>query len=485
MGNWGFPLPRKVIKKLVVDIVKSSNRAPRINLEKGPTDKWMRAFLKRHPDISLRKPHPLERERLSLSREQISHYFKLLSDTLDQLDIKDDPTRIFNLDETGFSGKEFGREKVLVAKGTKHPYQPNVSISGHVTLQVAISASGKIVSPLVIFSKNLPRREYASGIPDDWSFCTTESGYINSDIFTSWFRDCFIPNAGKSRPILVLMDNHSSHLNKEVIDVARASNVELLCLPSHSTHLLQPLDIGVYHLLKQNIATMSTRLGYTGMKTIPRQKFSKLLHLALNKIRGSDVSSSFSCAGICPYNPQKVEVDNLPCTAAQPVVVSDNPDEVKPKTCVTSWTCGKSTENELVTLGIISEDPQEILVPSQECVKSKGKRKRLDKAWVITALELNMDVPNECATAKKRQSAAIIEINEQPQSPLQALVDIDIGDGVLCEICMTDAEFTWIGCDVCEHWIHYECASHEIQTEFDLSLVTGSIWKCNTCRNEQ
>ena len=64
----------------------------------------------------------------------------------------------------------------------------------------------------------------------------------------------------------------------------------------------------------------------------------------------------------------------------------------------------------------------------------------------------------------KRQSAVIIEMNEQPLSPP---VDIDIDD-VLCEICMTDAEFTWIGCDVCVHWIHYECASHEIQTEIDL-----------------
>ena len=48
------------------------------------------------------------------------------------------------------------------------------------------------------------------------------------------------------------MDNHKSHLSKELIDYAKSENIELLCLPAHSTHLLQPLDVGFYYMFKIN-----------------------------------------------------------------------------------------------------------------------------------------------------------------------------------------------------------------------------------------
>ena len=97
MGERGFPLTRKVVKKLVVDVVKESGRAPRINLEKGPSNKWMKRFLKRHPQVSLRTPHPLEKDRSAVNQGQIDQYYELLDQTLVKLGIKDDPTRIFNL----------------------------------------------------------------------------------------------------------------------------------------------------------------------------------------------------------------------------------------------------------------------------------------------------------------------------------------------------------------------------------------------------
>ena len=183
-----------------------------------------------------------------------------------------------------------------------------VGISGHVTFQVAISASGKAVTPLVIFSKNLPRCNYSEGLPDEWSFVSTDSDYINSAIFLSWFQDCFVKQIGRSRPVVVGMDNHTSHLSTELIDYAKSENIELLCLPAHSTHLLQPLDVGFYHMLKTNVSSMATSLGYTGLKTIPRHKLPKLLHLALNKIAGSSISAAFSAVGIYHLDTTKVRL---------------------------------------------------------------------------------------------------------------------------------------------------------------------------------
>ena len=41
-----------------------------------------------------------------------------------------------------------------------------------------------------------------------------------------------------------------NHITLEVIDLAREKNVILFCLPPHTTHALQPLDVAVFKSLK-------------------------------------------------------------------------------------------------------------------------------------------------------------------------------------------------------------------------------------------
>ena len=39
-----------------------------------------------------------------------------------------------------------------------------------------------------------------------------------------------------------------------LIELARENNVHLLCLPAHTTHILQPLDVGVFKSFKSNFS---------------------------------------------------------------------------------------------------------------------------------------------------------------------------------------------------------------------------------------
>ena len=43
---------------------------------------------------------------------------------------------------------------------------------------------------------------------------------------------------------LLILDGHSSHYNWEFFDYCLNAKILPLCLPAHSTHLLQPLDVG-------------------------------------------------------------------------------------------------------------------------------------------------------------------------------------------------------------------------------------------------
>lgn len=50
----------------------------------------------------------------------------------------------------------------------------------------------------------------------------------------------------------MIQDGCSSHISLALIDLAKQNDIDLLCLPSHTTHVLQPLDIGVFSSLKHH-----------------------------------------------------------------------------------------------------------------------------------------------------------------------------------------------------------------------------------------
>ena len=53
-------------------------------------------------------------------------------------------------------------------------------------------------------------------------------------------------------PVVWIFDGHYSHISLELIKLARDNNIHLLCLPPNTTHILQPLDVGLFAVLKKH-----------------------------------------------------------------------------------------------------------------------------------------------------------------------------------------------------------------------------------------
>ncbi len=68
--------------------------------------------------------------------------------------------------------------------------------------------------------------------------CLTKNG-----LFDLWFNH----HAPAARPILLLLDGHSSHYTPSFIKKER---VIAFCLPPHTSHITQPLDKGPFSPLK-------------------------------------------------------------------------------------------------------------------------------------------------------------------------------------------------------------------------------------------
>ena len=63
---------------------------------------------------------------------------------------------------------------------------------------------------------------------------------------------------------LLILDGYASHISTEAIEFCEAHKIILLCLPPHTTHLIQPLEVGVFAPLAityKNKVQKTPRLG--------------------------------------------------------------------------------------------------------------------------------------------------------------------------------------------------------------------------------
>jgi hypothetical protein len=119
-----------------------------------------------------------------------------------------------------------------------------------------ISAIGKAIPAALIY-------EGASGdLQDTWVkevkpndpvyFGSSASGWSSNRFGMEWLEKVFERHTKPSNPRtkrLLIVDGHSSHVNMEFIDWADRHGIIILILPPHTTHKLQPLDVGLFQPL--------------------------------------------------------------------------------------------------------------------------------------------------------------------------------------------------------------------------------------------
>ena len=81
-------------------------------------------------------------------------------------------------------------------------------------------------------------------------FHRSDSGWVNAELFLTWLQ-FFAQSIPPLRPIYFLfLMAIPHHMSIEAIEFARSNDIHMLCLPAHTTHILQPLDVGVFKSFK-------------------------------------------------------------------------------------------------------------------------------------------------------------------------------------------------------------------------------------------
>ena len=90
-----------------------------------------------------------------------------------------------------------------------------------------------------------------NGAPEGSLGLTHQSGWMTGDNFFKVISHIVQHvRPSKEYPIVLIMDNHESHLSYAALELAKKNNIHIITLPPHTSNKTQPLDRSVFRPLK-------------------------------------------------------------------------------------------------------------------------------------------------------------------------------------------------------------------------------------------
>lgn len=213
--------------------------------------RWYERFLRRHPEIRTSKSRLIEYKRYNgACKANIDIFFERLT-SLNAKKLR--PENIWNVDECGVA-EGLGHNSFVVPDALRDfTLKKDGARRTWITIIEAISASGAFIPPLVIFKGQSVQQQWFPDVNltkwQKWHFETSPNGWTSNDIALKWLKELFIPHTKPADPEewrCLILDGHKSHSTVEFMSECFTNKIWLLFLPAHTSHVLQPLDVGVF-----------------------------------------------------------------------------------------------------------------------------------------------------------------------------------------------------------------------------------------------
>lgn len=481
---------------------------------------WLISF-NRMEDLSFRTPEATSMARVAgFTKEKVERFFRIFLECLTKYQFP--PSRIFNIDETGLSIVQKPR-KIIAQKGAKQIGRITSAERGkNITMIGTISATGTFIPPFLIYPRVRMNPQLSVGTFPNTSVNCNASGWSDGDLFLRFlehFVKCVLPS--KEKPVMLLLDGHGSHKTLNAINFCRENGIFMITFPPHTSHKLQPLDVGVFGPFKAYLsAEMDNYMTNHPGERITDYVMGPLIKEAfIRAFCPKNIIKGFEKSGIYPYNNNIFEdheyigataVLSHPAAADSQIelpVDSKNRDEggivavsvvptqeiaakrsfsPQPGTSKQIQHLDKTNFNlsrtpEKKKINIIDISP----IPTARKFDPNKKPRKQEQSEEITASPYKLELEIKMTDKQKKQKVTKIigESNVEAKEKKgkkreRASKKIETEDeNIYCPYCgekygLTQEE--WIQCGECKQWSHEDC------TDFEKEY--SAIFICDLCR---
>jgi len=239
----------------------------------------------------------------------IDKRFYLVRSVKEKYGILDNGT--YNFDETGFQMGAIRSHKVVTGsqrRGKRKVVQPGNR--EWVTVIQGICAAGWAIPLFIIFAgkKLLSKWFHDKPTPGDRVIAVSDNGWITNELGVKWLEH--FNTHTKSRTVgayrLLIIDSHESHNSFEFQKICE-EKIITLCMPAHSSHLLQPPDVGWFPPLKTAYSEQIRVSAKNEVHKIDKRDFLSAFTKVFKEIfKQKNVEASFQGAGLVPFDPERV-----------------------------------------------------------------------------------------------------------------------------------------------------------------------------------
>lgn len=147
-------------------------------------------------------------------------------------------------------------------------------------------------------------------LPKHWALNISPNGWTSNEIGVDWLQKHFIPHIisqTKGKHCLLVLDGHDSHLTATFDKICQENNTIPICMPPHASHLLQPLDVGCFAVLKRSYGRRVAEYTRLGIDSIEKDDFLDIFPAARDdSFKESIIQSAFTATGLVPLDPDRV-----------------------------------------------------------------------------------------------------------------------------------------------------------------------------------
>jgi len=296
---------------------------------------WVARFMSRYPQLESTRRKLIEAARIKeVSVERLTKWFEDLQHVINEYNIE--PGNLYNMDESGFAIGDIEASQCVINATIRQAFQAKPGRQEWVTGIECICADGTSLSPLIIFKgENLSRQWIPVSIHNNWRFGCNTKGWTSNIHGLQWLRQVFeveTREKANGKPRLLICDGHDSHITASWIAHCMKNNIILMILPPHSSHLTQPLDVGVFSPLKRLMASAIEPLVSTELHRIMKAEWlSAYVEAHDDAFSIQNIRGGFCGTGIMPFNPPKV-IDRIkpptPIIQESPIIRASTPIEL-------------------------------------------------------------------------------------------------------------------------------------------------------------
>lgn len=273
--------------------------------------RWAQRFVQRHLELKPRFSRVYDFQRaLCEDPELIGAWFRLVANMRAKYGIQD--CDFWNFDETGFMMGIIAPAMVVTRadrRGRSKAVQPGNR--EWATAIVCVNGEGRDIPPFLLVSgiNHLASWYTESDLPANWPIKPTGNGWTNNETGLDWIKHF----EKHTRPYrqggyrMLILDGHESHGSYDFQAYCKEQNIIILCLPAHSSHLTQPLDVGCFSVLKRMYSRQIEIFIKAHINHVSKIEFFIAFHAAYKQsITAQNAQAGFRGAGLIPFDPQAV-----------------------------------------------------------------------------------------------------------------------------------------------------------------------------------